>query len=35
MNYIFHGVMKNGFIMGLWEKGNGKKAFAFYVKAGK
>ena len=35
INYIFHGVMKNGVIMGLWEKGNGKKAFAFYVKARK
>jgi hypothetical protein len=35
INYIFHGVMKNGVIKGLWEKGNGKKAFAFYVKARK
>jgi hypothetical protein len=32
-NYIFHGTMKNGIIKGLWQKGNGKKAFAFYVKA--
>jgi hypothetical protein len=35
INYIFHGVMKNGVIMGLWKKGDGKKAFAFYVKARK
>jgi hypothetical protein len=35
INYIFHGVIKNDVIMGLWKKGNSKKAFAFYVKARK
>ena len=33
INYTFHGLMKDGVIQGLWEKGDGKKAFAFYVKA--
>jgi len=32
-NYTFRGLMKDGVIKGLWEKGNGKKAYAFYVKA--
>jgi len=32
INYIFHGVLKDGVIKGLWEKGGGKKAYAFYVK---
>ncbi len=31
-NYTFRGLMQNGIIKGLWEKGNGKKAFAFYVR---
>lgn len=31
--YTFHGMMKDGVIKGLWEKGDGKKVFAFYVKA--
>ena len=35
INDTFHGVMRHGVIMGLWENGNGKKAFAFYVKAKK
>jgi len=33
INYKFHGIMKNGRIKGVWQKGNGKKTFAFYVKA--
>lgn len=32
-DYTFHGTMKNGIIKGLWQKGNGRQAFAFYVKA--
>jgi hypothetical protein len=32
-NYTLRGLMKDGIIKGLWEKGNGKKAYAFYVKA--
>ncbi len=31
-NYTFRGLMKDGIIKGLWEKGSGKKAYAFYVK---
>lgn len=30
-NYRFRGVMKDGIIKGIWEKGNGKMAFAFYA----
>ena len=33
INVIFHGIMKNGVVKGIWETGQGKKAFAFYVKA--
>jgi hypothetical protein len=32
-NHTLRGLMKDGIIKGLWEKGNGKKAYAFYVKA--
>ncbi len=32
-NYTFRGLMKDGIIKGLWGKGRGKKAYAFYVKA--
>ncbi len=32
-NYTFRGLMKDRIIKGLWEKGSGKKAYAFYVKA--
>lgn len=32
VNYMFRGMMKDGVIKGVWEKGDGKKAFAFYVK---
>lgn len=35
INYIFHGIMKDGVIKGMWEKGRGQKAFSFYVKATK
>ena len=31
--YVLRGLMKDGIIKGLWEKENGKKAYAFYVKA--
>ena len=30
-NYTFRGLMNNGVIKGLWEKGDGKKSFAFYA----
>lgn len=30
-NYQFRGLMKNGVIKGIWEKGDGKNAYAFYV----
>ena len=31
--HTFRGLMKDGIIKGLWEKTNGKNAYAFYVKA--
>ncbi|MEJ2199715.1 MAG: hypothetical protein P8X63_01675, partial [Desulfuromonadaceae bacterium] len=34
-NTTFHGIMKNGVIMGVWANGKGKNGFAFYVKARK
>lgn len=33
INYQFRGLMKDGVIKGLWEKGDGRKTYAFYVKA--
>ncbi len=30
-NYKFRGKIKDGIILGIWEKGSGKKAFAFYA----
>ncbi len=33
IGYTFHGLMKDGIIKGVWEKGSGKQAYAFYVKA--
>ncbi len=35
MNLVFHGVMKKGVIMGMWEMGNGENTFPFYVKVRK
>ena len=33
VNYVFHGTFDGSEIKGLWEKGDGKKAFAFWAVA--